>query len=125
MLQFILTDILMLSFGIMLYLVARSLPRIEEEPSGKPNMLDRWAASDIPEKIDAAFNTFLLKFLRKLKLTLLKADNVITRHLKKIVPNGNGKRLGELTPGPKIDFKDINNSESATIEKTPESDNTQ
>lgn len=124
MLQFILTDILMVSLGTILYLVARSLPRIGEEPTTKQNMFERWVSSEMPEKFDAAFNNFLLKFLRKLKLVLLKADNSITRHLKKIAPNGNGKQLGGLTGKPKIDYKDINNS-GETVEKSPESEDNQ
>lgn len=117
MLQFILTDILMISLGTILYLVARSLPRIEEEPATKQNMFERWVSSEMPEKFDAAFNNFLLKFLRKLKLVLLKADNSITRHLKKIASSANGGSNGK----PKIDFKDINNSESE-VEKNPETE---
>lgn len=113
MIQFILTDILMISLGTILFLVARSLPRIGEEPVGKQNMFERWVSSELPEKFDTAFNNFLLKSLRKFKLVLLKADNSITQHLKKITPNGNGKNLGGLTGSPKIDFKDINNSEDA------------
>ena len=120
MLQFILTDILMVSLGTVLYLIARSLPRIGEEPTTKQNMFERWVASELPEKFDIAFNNFLLKLLRKLKLLLLKADNSLTHHLKKIAPNGNGKEIGGLTGKPKIDFKDITNSEGS-VEKNSES----
>ena len=123
MLQFILTDILMISLGTILYLVARSLPLIGEEPTTKQNMFERWVSSEMPEKFDALFNNFLLKSLRKLKLMLLKADNSITRHLKKIAPNGNGKNLGGLTGSPKIDFKDINNSDSEVEKSTESEDN--
>ena len=84
MFSFIFSTLLMLSLGTILYLVARSLPRVEEEPNAKPSVLDRWATSEIPEKIDAAFNAFLLKFLRKTRVLILKFDNTITKHLKKI-----------------------------------------
>lgn len=115
MLQFILTDIFMVSLGTILYLVARSLPRVGEEPATKQNMFERWVSSELPEKFDAAFNNFLLKSLRKLKLALLKADNSITKHLKKIAPNGNGGSNGK----PKIDFKDITSSDES-VEKDSE-----
>ncbi len=117
MIQFILTDILMISLGTILYIVARSLPRIEEEPAAKQNMFERWVSSELPEKFDTAFNNFLLKSLRKFKLVLLKADNSITKHLKKIAPSANGGGNGK----PKIDFKDINNSDEA-VEKNGESE---
>ncbi len=99
MLQFILTTVLMASLGTMLYLVARSLPRVGEEASGKQNFLDRLSSSEIPEKIDAAFNNFLTKSLRRTKVVLMKVDNFINDKLKRVSPNGNGK--------PKIDFKDL------------------
>ena len=97
----------MASLGTMLYLVARSLPRVGEEVSDKKNFLDRLSSSEIPEKIDTAFNGFLLKYLRKLKVVLLKVDNFITEKLKKISSDGNLKHFGKLTSKPKIDLKDI------------------
>ena len=101
MLQFILTNILMISLGTILYLVARTLPRIDGEPSGKENILDRLANSEIPEKVDVVLNSFLEKFLRRLKIFLMKIDNFVSERLKKIsVKDGSSKA--------KIDFKDIN-----------------
>ncbi len=117
MLQFILTTILMASLGTMLYLVARSLPRVGEEASDKKNFLDRLASSEIPEKIDTAFNGFLLKYLRKLKIVLLKVDNFITEKLKKISSNGNLKHFGKLASRPKIDLKDINGDTASAEEE--------
>lgn len=103
MFQFIVTNIFMISLGTILYVTVRTLPRIEE--GGAPErkgILERWIASEIPEKLDAAFNSFLAKFLRKLKVWLLKVDNFISEHLKKIKPeNGNGKTK------PAIDFSEI------------------
>ena len=100
MIQFIFTDILMLSLGVVLYLMVRALPRIAEEPSEKKNFLDRLAHSDIPEKMDAILNIFLLKFLRKVKILVMKLDNMLSRGLRKIKPEENGAK-------PAIDFKEI------------------
>jgi hypothetical protein len=101
MLQFILTSILMIAMGTVLYLLVRAMPRIgEQESSIKSGIVARWMASEIPEKIDYALNNFLLKFLRKLKVSILKFDNVVTKKLHNIKSeNENGK--------PKIDFRDI------------------
>ncbi len=124
MVQFILTTILMASLGTMLYLMARSLPRVGEEVSDKKNFFDRLASSEIPEKIDTAFNGFLLKYLRKLKVILLKVDNFITEKLKKISSNGNLKHFGKLTSKPKIDLKDISgDSAPESSEKDPNQEN--
>ena len=92
----------MVSLSAVLYLVVRALPRIAEEPSVKQGggLADSWKRSEIPEKIDAAMNGFLLKFLRKVRVALLKIDNALSRHLQKVRPEENGKK-------PSIDFREI------------------
>jgi hypothetical protein len=104
MIFFIFTLFLMFSLSAILYLMVRALPRIAEstlEPAAKRrSFLDRWAHSEIPEKIDATFNSFLLKFLRKFKVSILKLDNLISTHLRKI-------RHEETVNDKKIDFKEI------------------
>lgn len=129
MIQFILTTVLMASLGTMLYLVARLLPRVEEgEVSGKPGFLDKLSSSEIPEKLDAAFNNFMTKSLRKTKVVLLKIENFVNDKLKKVSANGNGNGglTGRATAKPKIDFKDLSEESSLSeeeVEKTPGSDN--
>lgn len=54
----------------------------------------------MPEKIDAVLNGFLVKFLRRLKVLILRVDNALSRHLQKVKPEENGKK-------PNIDFKEI------------------
>jgi hypothetical protein len=63
------------------------------------NIFDRWAHSEFPEKIDAFLNSFLLKFLRKFKVFVLKLDNMVSHHLRRI-----HRETGEKKA---IDFKDI------------------
>lgn len=99
--EFIFTLILMICLGIVLYLTVQALPRIEEAPAAdQRGFLERWAHSEMPEKIDAAFNNFLLKFLRKIKVLVLKFDNALAKHLQKIKP--------EEDKRPTIDFKEMN-----------------
>jgi len=101
MAQFIFTSVLMVSLSLVLYLMARALPRIVEEPHAeKQGLLDRWAHSQFPEKVDLALNGFLLKFLRKLKVSLLKLDNTLSKHLQKVRTDEHGKQSA-------IDFKEI------------------
>jgi len=97
--EFIFIIILMVCLGTVLYLTVQALPRIEEVPSEEKGFLERWAHSEMPEKIDAAFNNFLLKFLRRTKVLILKLDNVLAKHLQKIKP--------EEDKRPNIDFKEI------------------
>ena len=89
----------MVCLGIVLYLTVQALPRIEEIPSEEKGFLERWVHSEMPEKIDTAFNNFLLKFLRKIKVLVLKLDNMLARHLQKIKP--------EEDKRPTIDFKEM------------------
>ncbi len=91
----------MASLSGVLYLMVRALPRIAEEPAGeRKSFLDRWAHSEVPEKVDQALNGFLLKFLRKAKVLVLKLDNALSKHLQKIKPEDTDKK-------PAIDFKEM------------------
>lgn len=89
----------MVCLGTVLYLTVQALPRIEEVPSDEKGFLERWAHSEVPERIDAAFNSFLAKFLRRTKVLILKLDNVLAKHLQKMKP--------EEDKRPNIDFKEI------------------
>lgn len=97
--QFIFTIILMICLGTVLYLTVQALPRIEEVPSDEKGFLERWARSEMPERIDAAFNNFLLKLLRKVKVLVLKLDNALAKHLQRMKP--------EEDKRPNIDFKEM------------------
>ena len=90
----------MFSLSAVFYLIVRALPRIEETAPVSNSFLDRWAHSHIPEKIDEKFNSFLLKFLRRFKITILRVDNMISSHLHKI-------NATTAENDKKIDFKDI------------------
>ena len=99
MLEFVLSNVFMVAAGVVLYLVAHSLPRVGESEPKKQGFLERWVTSDVPEKVDAVFSNFLGKLLRRTKVFLLKIDNSITASLKKMKQeNGAAKTL---------DFKEI------------------
>lgn len=101
MIEFIFTLVLMFSLSFLLYLTARALPRIVEEPAtDRKSILDRWAHSPMPEKIDTALNGFLLKFLRRVKIVLLRIDNTLGKQLRKM-------KVEDADKKPAIDFKDI------------------
>ncbi len=100
MIEFIFTIILMLCLGTALYLTIQALPRIAEDTAVEKSVFERWASSEMPEKIDAAFNNFLLKFLRKFKIIVLRLDNTLSKHLRAITPQENRANTN-------IDFKEI------------------
>ncbi len=100
----------MISAGVVIYVIVRALPRLEPGPQPeRRNIMERWIASEIPERIDRALNNFFVKFLRKLKILLLRVDNVLSGHLQKIKPEATGAQNGNSKPKPLIDFKEIAN----------------
>ena len=110
MIEFIFTILLMFSLSFLLYLMVRALPRMAEEPTvgDNKNLLDRWAHSDIPEKIDATFNGFLLKFLSRTKIMVLKMDNTLGKQLRRM-------RTEKTDQKQVRDFNDIKKSEEDEI----------
>ena len=97
MLFFIATDVFMLALGVVLYLMVRALPRVPDDSSDRQGFLDRLAHSEVPEKIDAAMDAFLLKMVRKLKVFILKIDNALSRHLRKInADEGSAKAVADF-----------------------------
>ncbi|MDR3582061.1 MAG: hypothetical protein P4L67_02175 [Candidatus Pacebacteria bacterium] len=114
MVEFIFSTILMLCLGTVLYLTVRALPRIEEAPAGEgevpKNLFERWAHSELPEKIDAAFSGFMLKFLRRVKIIVLRIDNAIAKGLRKVQPQENRANTS-------IDFKEISGQNTEDVER--------
>ncbi len=89
----------MISLGAIIFLVARALPRISETESVGvfEKKANRWSSFPF-EKIDAVINAFVEKSLRKIKLILMKTDNMASRHLNKFKKNGdNGNNGGGLS----------------------------
>ena len=78
MYNFVLQIIVFISLGVVVYMMARALPRVSdaEAPRG-PGWMDRLMKRVPTEKIDQNINSFLVKFLRKFKLVVLKLDNFI------------------------------------------------
>ena len=91
----------MVSLSFMLYLMVIALPRVAEDSvtETKQGILDRWAHSHIPEKLDAAVNSFFLKLLRRVKVFILKLDNSLGNRLKNMKLDDDAKKP--------IDFSDM------------------
>ncbi|MEK7110490.1 MAG: hypothetical protein AAB867_01405 [Patescibacteria group bacterium] len=118
MFQFILTDILMFALGVMLYLAARSLPRISEDGApveAKRTVFERFVMSDIPHRVDAIMNTQSGKLLRRLKVLMLRFDNYLTERLKKIHTKGAEREK-------KIDLAEITAESTETPAETAAGD---
>jgi len=90
----------MLALGTILYLFVRALPRIEKEENVKVGFIERWITSDLPERFDFTLNNFLVKFLRRLKVLVLRIDNLVGNRLKRM-------NLIEKQNGAKPDWSEI------------------
>ncbi len=87
MFAFILTNIFFLSLAGVILLVARALPRVEEDQVKKHSILDKIAASEIPEKLDAVLGNTMFKLLRKFKVVILRLDNFVNKEIKHFSKN--------------------------------------
>lgn len=87
----------------MIYLVARAVPRISDEAiSGivkQPSKFDRIFSFLRLEKIDPLLHNFLEKFLRKMKLVLMKLDNIASSYLEKVKKYKSGNNSGNGNNG--------------------------
>ena len=108
--MFVFTILLMLAFGAVLYLMVRALPRLAEDTEEKESFLDRWAKSRMPERIDAAFNGFLLKFLRRMKVFALMFDNAVSVGLRKVSAEDKTKK-------PPVGIKDLTEAAGDAVRK--------
>lgn len=72
----------------MVYLIARAAPRVNDVSNDDDIIphakIDKMLAKIPMEKIDILFSISVEKALRKIKLLLMKWDNVVTAHIKKI-----------------------------------------
>ena len=85
MYNFVLQVLIMLSLGTLVYIMARAVPRVGERVnvSSPIKYLDRLIKNIPLEKIDGFLSLTAEKSLRKLKIWILKLDNIISNHLNK------------------------------------------
>ena len=110
MYNFVLHISFMLGLAVMIYLMARAVPRISDEAmetAFKQNPLERWWRSIPLERLDAMGGVLLEKTLRKLKLGIMKLDNAVGSGLEKAKKfSGNGSRNGNAERQTKLFEKD-------------------
>lgn len=94
MYNFILQTAVVLSLGVIIYLLARAVERSGNvsAPDQSSNAFDKFIAKIPLAKIDAVLNSFFGKFLRKSKVIVMKVDNLLNQYINKL------KRGGEEKP---------------------------
>jgi hypothetical protein len=92
--NFILETVIFAGIGTLILILARALPRIEDENAVNRSRKGRLSkiAKKIPlDKIDDSLNLVLHKALRKIKVMIMKADNLVTEKLKNVRSDSNKK----------------------------------
>jgi hypothetical protein len=73
----------MVSLGAILYLVARTLPRVDDRDANVPSLRTHWFMVYL-ERFDKKFKYYFEKTLRRSGIVVLKLDNMINRKLSKL-----------------------------------------
>ncbi len=86
MYDFLLQIITFSALAAIVAILARALPRVSEIETGtqKANYLDRFLKRLPLSKIDANINAFWDKLLRRLKVIILKVDNLVNKLLHRV-----------------------------------------
>ena len=95
MYDFLLQMSFFLSLAVILYLMARALPRVDDvsETHHAPGSFDRLLSNLPLKKIDEWLDLFFEKFLRRIKIIVMKIDNSINQSLGRFKKsNGNGAK---------------------------------
>ncbi len=83
MLSFVSQILMMLSLAALLYLIAKTLPRIDENPPKTLPLKEHWVTRRI-EKIDQRIKITSEKLLRKIEVVLLKWENKVSKKVHKL-----------------------------------------
>lgn len=89
---------MLLSLGLIVYLLARAVPRIAHNRPEDVQPLsgfDRFIGRLPLEKIDRVLHSFFEKVLRKLRIVLMKIDNYINSHLKNLKEKKEASKSGD------------------------------
>ena len=98
MYDFLLQIILFGSLGVILYLMARAVPRVTDagEPTHDSGRFDRLLSRLPLREIDARLNGYLEKFLRRIKVFIMRFNNVVDSKLNKLRKmNGRVEKTGD------------------------------
>jgi len=86
MYNFFFQSTIVLSLGVIIYLLSRAVPRISDshEINRAPNFFDQLIKKIPISRIDSALNLFFAKLLRKIKVLIMKTDNLINVGIHKL-----------------------------------------
>jgi hypothetical protein len=97
MYNFILEIMLFASAGVIILLLTRAVPRVEDEGAEHhaPGIVDQVLRKIPLQKIDERLNSLFEKFLRRMKLFSMRFDNFINTRLSRLKKGNAVKEAGE------------------------------
>ena len=121
MYNFILQTIIMTGLATIIYLFARAVPRVQDlvAPIRGRDYFGEFFDKLPLEKADAFMSMLLERFLRSLKVMILKLDNLLTNHLRSLRATampGKNEAVDQL-------FSSSAAGKSEGVEKQEKSDN--
>jgi hypothetical protein len=99
MYDFIIQLSIVISLSVIIYLLAGVIARIKEDDLitvEESNFFDRWLDHGYISRIDNWFSAAFGKFLRRLRVIVLKLDNLISRHIIVSSKNHKSKSMNDL-----------------------------
>jgi len=87
MYDFLLQIAAVVSLGMVIFILARAVPRIGETSLGESrvmNQIDQLIAKIPLEKADAILNSFLGKILRRIRLVIMRVDNFVNEKITRL-----------------------------------------
>ncbi|MBI5148032.1 MAG: hypothetical protein HZA37_02670 [Parcubacteria group bacterium] len=82
--DFILQFAFLTGIAAIIYVISRAVPRVNETEGESKNAVDRWLASLPLEKADVIISASVEKILRRLKVTIMRFDNALNKHIGRI-----------------------------------------
>jgi len=78
------------SASLVVYMFVRALPRVADihEPPTIYDYFDAWMAKFPLHQLDGRLNMLLFKFLKRVRVVVMKIDNHLIRHLERVRQNG-------------------------------------
>ena len=83
MFKFIVEMLIMVSLGTILYLLAKTMPRVDDRETDIPSLKTHWIMGYL-EKADQKLKFYWEKTLRRSGIVILKLDNTINKKLNRL-----------------------------------------
>ena len=96
MLEFILYILILASLSVLAIVTVRGVPRVNDKNLPKTQTFESWLESLPVHQVDTSLRSFLHKALRKIHISILKIDNLLSGYLDRVKEDANGSGRGKF-----------------------------